>query len=270
MGYLDFIIATPYSWITLAAVFVGGALSRLTAPVEGESGVERARSWKWASVFIFLACAVVAATLAVFIPEARLIRDVGLVYQFGATVLVSGLALRFKLVVGTLVFLVIVAAAVATVLVQQIWTRYAPPETVATIRVLSVPEDGETVQTALEIVPGDDPEAAVNDSVVVQVPGARFSVRVQTVALSPHYFFAGMAHGFRLVAINGIDETTAHRFAEPGGAANRLAEFLLARAGPRAGVTIREIESEAVRSVVLRRYSVRLDAAGVPRIEESR
>lgn len=269
MGYLDFIIATPYSWITLAAVFFGGALSRMTVPVDGESGVERARSRKWASVFIFLACAVVAATLAVFIPEARLMRDVGLAYQFAATVIVSGLALRFKLVVGSLVFVVVVAAAVATVLVQQIWTRYAPPESVATIRVLSVPEDGDTVQTALEIVPGDDPEAAVDDAVVVQVPGGRFSVRAQTIALSPHYFFAGMAHGFRLVTINGTDET-AHRFAGPEGAANRLAEFLLDRAGPGTGVTIRETESEAVRSVVLRRYSVRLDAAGVPRIEESR
>lgn len=263
MGYLDHLLATPYAWVTLSGVFVGGALSRMTTPTRADTA--RARGLKWAAVYVSLSLAVISATLAVFVPDARLIRDVGLAYQFVGSVIVSGLAMRFKLVAGVLVFLLLAGLVVATVLMRQVWAPFTPPQTVATIRVLSRTENA----TALEFVPGSEHEAAVDDARIVEIPAQGFAISAETIELSTHYFFVGMRYGVRLTAISGGD-AGAYRLPTRDGPARTLADAISVRQRSIPGVDISTRTTEPVTAVVLRRYEVRFATPKSIEIIESR
>lgn len=252
MTYIDHLLTTPYAWITLAGVFVGAAGSRATTSIRRANNTRTARSAKWAAVYVSLAFAVVAATLAVFVPEAERIKDVGVAYQFAGATVAAGLAFRFKLVAGVPVFLLIVAAVPATVLVRQTWSAYDPPQTVAAVRVLSIDERNATV----EFIPGVDIEANVDDALIFDVPGRLLGVQASTLSLSPHLFFTGLRHGYRLEEIVG-DDNTGHEIVGSDGTEARVSAWIDANQNRLPGVDVRDTRSELVRAAVLRTYEIR-------------
>lgn len=263
MGYLDYLLTTPYAWVTLSGAFVGGALSRMSLPARADT--DRARGMKWAAVYISLTLAVVSATLAVFVPDARLIRDLGLAYQFGGSVIVAGMAMRFKLVAGLLVFLILAVLVVVTVSLRQVWTPYQPPQTVATIRVLSRTEEG----TTLEFAPGSEHDIPIDDAVIVDLAASEFSVGADTIELSPHFFFVGMRYGVRLTEL-AASGTESHRFRSIKGPVRALSD-LLARYEPAIpGVEISALQTAPAAAVVLRRYEVRFLSPRSMEIVEAR
>lgn len=261
MGYLDFLAQTPYAWITLSGVFVGGAISRILTPVSVQT--DRARSLKWARVYASLALGVVAATLAVFVPDPGLIFDLGLAYQFAGAVVVSAAAMRFKLAAGIPVFLLLVVAVSVTLVARQVYRPYRPPEPVAVIRVLSRGTDSATI----ELIPSEDASAQATDARILDVGGGGMAVRASTVELSPHLFFIGMRYGYRLKAV-----ITSTELSLPGPTGVEAALFgrLSDHAEEVPGVDVDDVSSNAVRPVVLRRYRVVFVAARRLEIQEVR
>jgi hypothetical protein len=185
----------PFPWILLASVFLGAAVSRATRRTSNRRDPDRARTWKWILVCMWLSLAVVLAAGGVLVPGVERILDVRLAFVAAAGFALTFVATRFRKALGIPVLVLLVAAIAAVALFFQSLRAFTGETEIARVNVLSA--DGAGMR--LEVVPKGRPSA------LVDLKGTYFAPVVKVVIFNDAWVFLGARTWYRFVGIASYD-----------------------------------------------------------------
>ncbi len=187
-------LSSPYPWVFMGSVALGAAVSRATMFTARKKEPERARTWKWVFVCIYLSIAILFGLAAVFIPGPRNILDIKLAYLALAVTCVSFPVFRFKKAMGIPVFLLAAALLVVTGLFLQSVTAFSGETEIAKIRTISA--DGSRMK--LELVPRE------GDTEIIELEGEYFAPVVKVVIFDDFWVFLGAKTWYRFAGVTSF------------------------------------------------------------------
>ena len=192
MSYPEFLTATPYSWVGLAAVLVGCVAADLTRlPARRRRG-SWAVSRLWTRIYLLLTFFVMCAPALVFLSDRTRLLDPALLPYAGVLVVIAFAAARFPRGVGVPLLLVSIAGFSLMTAALRPWTPVSEPSQLFSIRVLSVSPE----QQRLELLVNDE---GID---IVELPGNAFGVRMERLVLRPELFLLGFEVAYRPAAID--------------------------------------------------------------------
>jgi len=207
------LLTSPLPWAVIAGLLVGAAASRATMRTRGHRDPERAKTWKWVLVCIFLSLAVVFVLAGlflpgpgkIFLPGPGKIFNMRLAYAGGAAAVLVFFALRFKKAVGIpVVVLILVSVSLFGLFFRSIRAFTGETE-IATVRVISAESGG----IRLELIPrGEEP-------VLLSMAGQYFAPVVKVVIFDDLFVFLGAKTWYRFDGMTSfalVKETDGDRF----------------------------------------------------------
>lgn len=186
--------STPYFWVTLAALFLGAALSRATRGVKKDGDIETARAVKWSLFSIYISLAIVSALCGTFIPGPSKIINVNLLYFFLVLSAVFFLSLRFKKTIGLLTLVILVIGAGSVFLFVHSLHAFTGETKIADIRVLDLGKNAMKI----EII------ESPTDTEIVQLKGDYFAPIVKEVIFDDYFVFLGVKTWYRFIGVAGF------------------------------------------------------------------
>jgi len=209
MSYPEFLVATPYSWVGLAAVLFGSVVADLTRLTARRKKGRWAVSRLWTRIYLLLTFLVMCAPALVFLSDRSRLLDPGLLPFAGVVIVIAFSAARFPRAVGVPLLLVAIAAFSLLSAALRPWTPVSEPGQLFSIRVLSVSPERQRLELLIDQEGFD----------VVELPGNAFGVRMERLALRPELFLLGFEVAYRPVAIDAYrydPETTGAVFRSAG------------------------------------------------------
>ena len=197
MGYLEFLVQTPWFWVTAAALSFAAALrcflvSLLPRRRHGE------RTSTAAGLFL-LSIALVLLTLGIFVPGPQRILDPRLLLLAAIVVAVGVGAFLFPLLAGLPLVLLLTLSLVLFSGYLQSWNPIHVPGDLAHFRVVSA-RDGRMV---VEVIRRDELQWDEPLGRTVELQGAALGASVELLELHPAYFLLGRRYSFRLHSLRG-------------------------------------------------------------------
>jgi hypothetical protein len=187
-------LASPYPWVFLASIAIGAAVSRATMSTGRKKEPDRARTWKWVFVCIYLSLALLLGLAAVFIPGPEKIVDVRLAYLAAIVSSAAFLIFRFKKVLGIPVLLLAVALFIVTGLFLQSVNAFTGETEIAKVRVISA--DGSRMK--LEVIPRE------GETELLDLEGEYFAPIVKIVIFDDFWVFLGARTWYRFAGITSF------------------------------------------------------------------
>ncbi len=184
-------LTSPYPWVFLSAIAFGAAISRATMSTRKKKEPDRARTWKWIFVCIYLSIAILLGLSAIFIPGPRQIVDVKLAYLAAIVAAAAFLVFRFKKALGIPVFFLLIVLMIAVGLFLQSITAFTGETEIAKIRVIST--DGSRMK--LEVVPRE------GETEMLDMEGSYFAPVVKIVIFDDFWVFLGAKTWYRFSGI---------------------------------------------------------------------
>lgn len=192
MSYPEFLVATPYSWVGLAAVLFGLVVADLTRIPARQKKGRWAVSRLWTRIYLLLTFFVMCAPALVFLSDRSRLLDPAVLPFAGVVLVIAFSAARFPRAIG--VPLLLVAVAVFSLLTAALrpWTPVSEPGQLFSIRVLSVSPEQQRLELLMNQEGFD----------VVELPGNAFGVRMERLSLRPELFLFGFEVAYRPVAVD--------------------------------------------------------------------
>lgn len=265
MGYAEFLVRTPWSWVALAALTLAAAVRNLFTACLLRGRLRRRRERDMATALFLISTTLVLLTLAVFIPGPSRFLDPAL-WLFGAGVLAVALAaVSLPLLFGVPLALLLSVVLVLFSGYLQTWTPAYPPDDIAGLRVLSAHQERLTIEL-MDAGRGDWHEVLIGP---MEVRGGAVAIEIELIKLHHAYFLLGCRYAVRLHAVHG------YRYDPTGGTFTRLATGpistlpsetalrveSLVRAGRVPGVRIDTRLTEPRRVSASSEYTLRIPAA---------
>ena len=273
MSYLEFLLRSPRFWALLAALFLGGALSRVVLIFLARDRRPEVQRRRVTTLFLAMAVAVVAFTAGIFVPPGYGIFDVP-VLLFGAYAL-GGAGVLFSLFRYLIapVALIVGLCIVAAIYLNAPWQSVRTETPIVRVRVIAV-EGGDF---SLEVL---EPETE-GDAWILDGAGTGFAPEVEILRYHPGYVLLGRATAARLTGLvsyrRGQGDSPAWREAERYPVSPRTAiagdrVVDLARRVLRVlpGITVRRLEPEPRAVRLLDHYRVVVAPDGAVTFERVR
>ena len=184
-------LTSPYPWIFLSAIAFGAAISRATMSTRKKKEPERARTWKWVFVCVYLSIAILLGLSAVFIPGPRMILDVRLAYLAAIVAGAAFFIFRFKKALGIPVFFLLIVLIIAVGLFLQSVMAFTGETEIAKIRVISA--DGSRMK--LEVVPRE------GETEMLDMEGNYFAPVVKIIIFDDFWVFLGAKTWYRFAGV---------------------------------------------------------------------
>jgi hypothetical protein len=273
MSYSAGLLASPYSWLFISALFLGAALQRATRRARprflGEDP-ERARTAKWLYFSLFLSLAVVAALGAVFVPGPQNFNELRLLYFFLAATGLFFLAFRFKKSAGLAVVLLALALVFVTAMFLRSLAAFTGETEIGRVRALAA-GDGKM---KLELI------APRQETVILAMDGAYFAPIVKVVIFDDLFVFLGARSWYRFEGLTSFalqkgdsgqsfrQQNTDFYYPEPQGIPARLWDLYERFAGRIPGVKSVQVEMDLKKARELAGYSLRIQNDGGLQIVE--
>ncbi len=257
-------VASPFPWVFLGAIAFAAALSRATMSTGRKAEPERARTWKWVFVCLYLSAAILLGLAAVLIPGPEKIRDVRLAYLAVGAAGVSFFALRFKKALGIPVILLAALLVMVTGLFLRSLQAFTGETEIATVRVIGATDS----RMKLELIP-EKGEAKMLD-----MEGGYFAPIVKVVIFDDSWVFLGAKTWYRFVGVTSFrairegDKTvfrqgnTDFYFGNPSGIAEAVYSFFENNEKGIPGVKSVQIEVDMKKARELASYSIRVQNDG--------
>lgn len=273
------LLANPYLWAFVSALFLGAAANRASRPSTyprwRAADPDKARAAKWTLFTLYLSLALAAALAALLVAGPRWVGDRVLLYFYlGATALCF-LVFRFKKSVGSLVVLLVVALVITLLLFFRSLSPFTGETEIGRVRVLSVREE----QMRLELLVPD------RDPLLVALPGTYFAPVVKVVIFDDAFVFLGARSWYRFEALSSFVQERSGGVSsfrqqdqfvvleEPSGISERLWQLLERYDGRIPGVKTTQVEMplkkpRAPRELTTYAYSLRIQNDGGLQIVE--
>ncbi len=264
MGYSAAVIASPYSWLFVSALFLGAALQRATRRARPRflgDDPERARTAKWLFFSFFLSLAIVLALGAVFVPGPQRLKEVRLLYFYLASTALFFLAFRFRKSAGLTVVLLAVALAFVMAMFLRSLVAFTGETEIGRVRVLSARND----RMKLEIM------ATHGSPVILPMEGSYFAPVVKVVIFDDLWVFLGARAWYRFEGFSSYSQQkgdpiprqeTSYSFPQPQGIPERLWQMYESNEGRIPGVKSVQVEMDLKRARELASYSLRIQNDG--------
>ena len=264
MSYSAAVIASPYSWLFVSALFLGAALQRATRRARPRflgDDPERARTAKWLFFSFFLSLAIVLALGAVFVPGPQKFKEVRLVYFYLASTALFFLAFRFRKSAGLTVVLLGVALAFVLAMFLRSLAAFTGETEIGRVRVLSARDD----RMKLEIM------ATHGSPVILPMDGTYFAPVVKVVIFDDLWVFLGARTWYRFEGFSSYSQRkgdpiprqeTSYSFPQPQGIPERLWQMYERNEGRIPGVKSVQVEMDLKRARELASYSLRIQNDG--------
>jgi hypothetical protein len=185
------VFSSPIFWIYLAGVFSGAALSELTVISRRTRDPIKTRRRKPTKIFLSLAASIAFGTVAAlkFLPDVNDPRNLLLAY--GGASLLSALGFRFKRAAGVPLLLILVFVFIAGRQGFSSWKPYYPAETLGTLRVLGVGDDGLSISVLL----------AESEERLLEVKSRGFGLRGEILETSDFFIPLAPKRSFRPLSL---------------------------------------------------------------------
>lgn len=268
------ILASPFAWLFVSALFLGASLQRAVRRARYPRFIgddpERARTAKWLFFSLYLSLAVIAALGAVFVPGPEKMRDMRLAYFFLASSAFFFLAFRFKKSIGTLSLFLILALVLVVMLFVRSLTALTGETEIGRVRVLTAREG----QMKLEII------AARGEPVIRGMSGTYFAPVVKVVIFDDYFVFLGAKTWYRFEGLTSFalkkgesgqsfrQQNTDYYFPKALGISERLWSFYEQNEGRIPGVRSVQVEMDLKKARELVTYSLRIQNDGGLQIVE--
>jgi hypothetical protein len=264
MSYSAAVIASPYSWLFVSALFLGAALQRATRRARPRflgDDPERARTAKWLFFSFFLSLAIVLALGAVFVPGPQKFKEVRLLYFYLASTALFFLAFRFRKSAGLTVVLLGVALAFVLAMFLRSLAAFTGETEIGRVRVLSARDD----RMKLEIM------ATHGSPVILPMDGTYFAPVVKVVIFDDLWVFLGARTWYRFEGFSSFSQQkgdpiprqeTNYSFPQPQGIPERLWQMYERNEGRIPGVKSIQVEMDLKRARELASYSLRIQNDG--------
>jgi len=264
MSYSAAVIASPYSWLFVSALFLGAALQRATRRARPRflgDDPERARTAKWLFFSFFLSLAIVLALGAVFVPGPQKFKEVRLLYFYLASTALFFLAFRFRKSAGLTVVLLGVALAFVLAMFLRSLAAFTGETEIGRVRVLSARDD----RMKLEIM------ATHGSPVILPMDGTYFAPVVKVVIFDDLWVFLGARTWYRFEGFSSYSQRkgdpiprqeTSYSFPQPQGIPERLWQMYERNEGRIPGVKSVQVEMDLKRARELASYSLRVQNDG--------
>ncbi len=192
MSYFEFLVGTPFFWITLAGLWSGASLSRVSRPASRialyRSGrganLELIRSRSLSLFYLGMSAAMVCAIAGIFVPGSRKILDERLIWTYAAATILSFLGFRFRRAAGFPLLLLCSLVVLAGAAALSPYTVVREPRDALALRPLSIDENG----TELEII---EPASLPTDHAFFHVNSIAVKATVQMLTFSDYLFPVG-------------------------------------------------------------------------------
>lgn len=275
MGYSAGLIASPYTWLFVSALFLGAALQRATRRAKPRflgDDPERARTAKWLFFSLFLSLAIVAALGAVFVPGPQKIKDIRLLYFFLASTALFFLAFRFRKSAGLAVVLLAIALLFTVAMFLRSLVAFTGEAEIGRVRALSA--RGGRMKLELD-TPREEP-------VILTMEGTYFAPIVKVVIFDDAYVFLGARSWYRFEGLTSFalekgdtgqsfrQQNTDFHYPEPAGIPARLWDLYERFEGRIPGVKSVQVEMDLKKARELASYSLRIQNDGGVQIVEVR
>jgi hypothetical protein len=273
MSYSAGIIASPYSWLFVSALFLGAALQRATRRARPRflgDDPERARTAKWLFFSFFLSLAVVLALGAVFVPGPQRFNDLRLSYFYLASTALFFLVFRFKKSAGLAVVLLALALVFVLVMFLRSLVAFTGETEIGRVRVLAARDDRMKLELA----------APPREPVILSMDGRYFAPIVKVVIFDDLFVFLGAHSWYRFEGLTSFalqkgqsgqsfrQQNTDYHFPEPQGISERLWQLYERNEGRIHGVKSVQVEMDLKRARELASYSLRIENDGGLQIVE--
>jgi hypothetical protein len=276
MHYSQRLLANPYLWALVSALFLAAAVNRASRPAAHPrwraGDLEKARTAKWTLFSLYLSLALAAALGALVVPGSAWIGNPVLLYFYlGATVFFF-LAFRFKKSAGSAAVLLLVALAVTLLLFFRSLTAFTGESEIGRVRVLAA--RGE--QMTLELLAGHQ------DPVIATLDGTYFAPVVKVVIFDDAFVFLGARSWYRFEALTSFARETTDglpsfrqqsrvvALEEPLGISENLWELFERYDNRIPGVRSAQVEMDLKKARELTTYSLRIQNDGGLQILEVR
>lgn len=201
MGYVEFLVQTPWFWVFAAALSLAAALRCFLVALIPRHRTRRGGRTSSAAGLFLLSIALVLLTLAVFVPGPHRILEPALAV-FAAGVMVVGLVVfLFPLLVGLPMFLLLTLSLVLFSGYLQNWNPIHRASDVAQLRVISAREG----RLVVEVIKRDQLQWEEPLGRTVELQGAALGATVELLELHPAYFLLGRQYSFRFQSLRGYD-----------------------------------------------------------------
>ena len=202
---INMILSSPVTWIVLAGLFVGTAVSRATTRTRHRQNHERARTTKWVLFCIYLSLGIALAVIAVFVSGPRGMADLRFGFIAAGTAALSFCATRFKKALGIPVLVLLVACVALIGLFLQSVKAFTGETVIAAVRVISV----DNGSMRLELIPRDA------EPVFLTMEGDYFAPIVKVVIFDDLLVFLGTKTWYRFEGMTSfklVKDDTGYRF----------------------------------------------------------
>jgi len=273
MSYSATLLASPYPWLAVSALFLGAALQRATRRARPRylgDDLQKARTSKWLFFSLFLSLAIVAVLGAVFVPGPFRLTQPRFLYFYAAFTALCFLALRFRKSLGVVTLLLLLALVLTAGLFLRSLTGFTGETEIGRVRVLGVGEGRMT----LEIL------ATRGEPVIRPMAGGYFAPVVKVVIFDDLLVFLGAKSWYRFEGLTSFalqktaagqsfrQQDTDYYFPEAEGVSLRLWELYERYESRIPGVRSVQIEMDLKKARELATYSLRLQNDGGLQIVE--
>jgi hypothetical protein len=273
MSYSAGIIASPYSWLFVSALFLGAALQRATRRARPRfigDDPERARTAKWLFFSFFLSLAVVLALGAIFVPGPQKFKEVRLLYFYLASTALFFLVFRFRKSAGLAVVLLALALVFVLAMFLRSLVAFTGETEIGRVRMLAA-RDG---RMKLELA------APPREPVILSMDGLYFAPIVKVVIFDDLFVFLGAHSWYRFEGLTSFalqkgesgqsfrQQNTDYHFPEPQGIPERLWQLYERYESRIPGVKSVQVELDLKRARELASYSLRIQNDGGLQIVE--
>ena len=276
MSYVNYLISTPYFWISLSGFFLGASLSRVSrsvASIERRRAVsprrlqwgavipEQVRSRMWTLFYLGLSATLLCGLAAVFVPGPGKIVDANLLWVAAVSTVVFFLMLRFKRSFGIPLLVLMSAGTLLSAMALSRWTVEQRPGLVLQFRALDISASSIDLEITV-------PRDLANQNAFVRVDSQTVQPRMEVLTLSDYYFLFGGSVAYRNIDINGRTAIEPQRGAT-GGEIGRIADYLSNQLAMLPGVELRQVVAPSVRPFLLKTISMTLSSDGSVHIAPS-
>lgn len=199
MGYVEFLVQTPWFWVSAAALsFAAAVRCFLVALLPRRRSRNGGQASSAAGLFL-LSIALVLLTLGVFVPGPQRILDPTLLLFAALVVAVGVAAFLFPLLAGLPLILLLTLLLVLLSGYLQSWSPVHEPGDLAHFRLLSAREG----RMVVEIIGRDELQWDEPLGRTVEMQGTALGASVDLLELHPAYFLLGRRYSFRLHSLRG-------------------------------------------------------------------
>jgi hypothetical protein len=277
MSYVQYLVSTPFTWIALAGLFFGAAISRVSRPVasyqkrrnrsrrrlrRGVAAAERIRARMWTLFFLGLSASVLAVLSAVFVPGPEKILDPKLPWMFGMSALLAFVMLRFKRSIGIPMLMLLCVAALFLNIALEPWTFIRQETTILQFRALAVNQDSLDMELTI-------PRLSSSKS-FVHVTGQTVRPGFDTLEFTPYLFFLGGTVAYRNAGLNSAEGARVPASSTGNSFPERVTGYFASHTSAIPGVQLRLVDVRPVAPFPFEIFSVVLAPDGTYTVKSSR